>query len=139
MKLLQFIVVDGNTSVRRGENSYTVTGECYLPLESSIPVIQKGRGCIGLGIVKELNITVSSTRIKFEMYKDIAKDKRDAYYELYQSSASVTENADDPYENTDTFIPGAMVGKKSQKSRDRSRGTSLSDYVKGYQDYDDFR
>lgn len=138
MKLLQFIVVDEKTGIRRGENSYSVSGECYLPLETTVPVIQKGRGCIGLGIVKELNITVSSTRIKFVIYKDIAKEKRDAYYELYQNSAS--ENTDDPYENTDAFIPGAMVGKSKQPTRrGQDDGKGIVDLATDYIDYNEFR
>lgn len=115
MKFLNFIVVD--ESLSKGNNFFTVTGECYLPLEKVVPVIKAGKGCIGVGVVKALHITSSSTEIQFLFENEISKSKKEAYYDLYKNNIGADES--DPYE-TEAFIPGAMTGKGNKQKNYRS-------------------
>lgn len=130
MKILQFIVVEEN--MRNGRNKYTVSGECYLPCGTTFPVIQKGKGCIGLGMVKSLYITQTTTEIEFDLSREISKEKKNAYYDLYRNVLS-TSKTDDPYGDSDQIIPGAMMGRtKSRSESPRERG--LSDML-NYDEY----
>ena len=126
MKLLQFIVVEEN--FRDGRNIHTVTGECYIPCESLVPVIRKGECCIGVAIIKSLHITHESTQIEFEISRDISKVKKDAYYDLYKTNVAITGSSDDPYEDTDQVIPGASAGKRQKLSNVRRRLEEGFDY-----------
>lgn len=125
MKILQFVVIENNMG--DGYNTHTVTGECYIPCESLVPVIRKGHGCIGLAIIKRLTISHETTQIEFELSREISKEKKIAYYDLYRNH--VTNGvSDDPYSDSDQVIPGAMAG--SGKSRPKERG--LSDIIGDY-------
>lgn len=121
MKLLNFIVVD--KSLSNGNNFFTVTGECYLPLEKVVPVIKSGKGCIGVGIVKALHITSSSTEIEFLFESDISKSNKEAYYDLYKNNMG--SDSSDPYE-TEAFIPGAMMGSGNNKKKNYRPSSSPS-------------
>lgn len=112
MKILNFIEV--TRALSDGGYSVAVTGECYIPCETPVPVIQKGKKCIGIGIVRSLTITAESTDISFNLSTNVSKEKKQAYYDLYRNNVSAITNSDDPYENTDQIIPGAMVGKKNR-------------------------
>lgn len=134
MKLLQFIVVD--EQLRDGKNLFTVTGECYMPVGKQYPVIRRNSGCIGLGTVKSVLITQNSTEIEFNLTRDISKETKKAFYDLYRNNVSVHDSNSDPYENTDQVIPGAMVTNTKKKSSfgDSSR---YRDYRTRDDDYDD--
>lgn len=126
MKFQSFIVVDKKLS-NGVANFYTVIGEVYIPLESVVPIISNGK-CIGLGVIKALHITSSSTEIEFLFENGISKEKRAAYYDLYRNNASNADSYDDPYENQDQVIPGAMAyGAKPKKSKNRYGGNSVFD------------
>lgn len=111
MKILNFIEV--TRSMSEGGQYVAVTGECYIPCGTPVPVIQKGKKCLGIGVVKSLRITAETTDITFELSTNISKEKKQAYYDLYRNNASISDS-EDPYENTDQIIPGAMVGKKKR-------------------------
>lgn len=136
MKILNFIVTD--QPIKRGRNEYTVLGECFIQCETPIPVITKNRGCVGLGIVKEFTVSKHSTTIKFNLEKDISQDSKKAYYDLYRTSISVNEDSNDPYENTDTIIPGAIAGSGGRvqshlSNRDRDiEGESISSVAREF-------
>lgn len=121
MKVLQFIVIESNHG--SGTYEHTVTGECYIPCNTPVPIIRKGHGCIGIGVVKSLLITAESTRIEYDS-REISKEKKKAYYDLYRNNMSVSD-VEDPYANTDQVIPGAMVGKKN---KDRFFDRNFDDY-----------
>ena len=131
MKVLQFLVVEEN--INNGRNVHAVTGECYIPCESLVPVIRKGKGCVGVAVVKGLHITHESTQIEFELSREISKEKKTAYYDLYRNHVSVSGSSSDPYEDTDQIIPGAMVGNSRAVKEPRERG--LSDMLSDYDNY----
>lgn len=103
MKLNSCIVVD--QKVRRGENRWTVTGTCLYPLETSLPVILKGKGCIGVAMISKLEITAESTTIYFDM-KGVSEADSRAYYNLYRNQMSSSAYVEDPYDTDDQLIPG---------------------------------
>lgn len=135
MRLENFIIV--NDIKRRGTESYTVDGMVLLPIGTPLPVILKGKGCCGIGIVSELRITEQTTTIKFEL-NEISKEHADAYYALYRNQVTFNTDSDDPYEQTDQIIPGMMrslpgKGSSSKKDdyssrHDRNRHRSIMSY-----------
>lgn len=136
MKLSTFIVVDDYKRIKTGGIcEHTVNGAVIYPLETPLPIIQKGKGCIGIGMISEVNMTTSSTRIVFKVSK-VNIDDGNAYYRLYQNQVSAV-NDDDAYDAAaDMVIPGMMMGKSTRSSgRDlsesrRSRSKSLSDFMR---------
>ena len=143
MKLAQFIIVD-DTMNRKNRDTFefTVNGDVIYPLETPLPVIRKGVGCIGIGIIStsvRKNTTTSITFRVSETNKDAAK----AYYDLYRNQVS-SSNSDDIYDNaSDTIIPGMMMNSAIRPAKDESksqyrrrRGQSLSDILRENDDWD---
>ena len=139
MKITNFIVLDDRVG-RMSEYRHTVNGEVYIPLETSVPVIVKGVGCIGLGMVIEINMTKASTTFTFTMSK-VGRDAADAYYSLYKNQISMTDT-EDVYDQSDVIIPGMMASTtkstpKPKRSSNydsplyegRRSGSSLLDYM----------
>lgn len=126
MKISNFIFIDtdSNTNFYAGKKyQYTNTGTLLYPIGSIIPVIRKGKNCIGLAKVLSFMVTEDTTTVQFQMLGKINEASKEAYYALYLQSASFsTQDADDIYENTDQFIPGAMgLGKgNARKSKKKS-------------------
>ena len=138
MNFMNFIVVD--EKIREGRNEYTVSGTVILKLDVPVPVIVKGKGCIGIGTVHQLLLTSDSTDITFTLSK-VSKDACNAYYDLYRNQVSNSQS-DDAYESSeDMVIPGAIGAKMQQRSNPdnygnrqrRSNGhASLSDFYQGF-------
>lgn len=133
MQMMSFIVLDENENPERGRSQKfaTVNGEVYIPLDVSVPVIVKGTGCVGLGTVKELCIRRESTEIAYEFTADVSREACDAYYNLYRNQMTVL-SSDDPYDNQDALIPGAMAGKKRVRNsyhESSRREPALSDFL----------
>ena len=137
MRIASFIVVDDYKRIKSGGIcAHTVNGTVLYPLETSLPIIQKGKGCIGLGMVSEITMTTSSTRIVFSVSR-VDDDDAKAYYRLYQNQVS-TSNDEDVYDaSSDMVIPGMMVSSRQPKISDRDRydsqnhrPRSLSDYMR---------
>lgn len=118
MRIVSFIELD--EKVRKGKREYSVTGEVYIPINTVVPVILKGTGCIGTAIVEEICMRSESTRITFLFDPDISEQSKAAYYALYRNQVTNTE---DPYDNQDVFIPGAMgsTGASRGNASDRIR------------------
>jgi hypothetical protein len=138
MRILNFIVLEDKIR-RSGYHESAVSGEVYIPLETVVPVICKGVGCVGVGIIHRLHISKASTTIEFELETNISKESKRAYFDLYRNHASNEDN-DDPYDNSDTVIPGAIgsVGGKTAGRVNWSTGVaqtrkksspSLSDFL----------
>lgn len=142
MQIQNFIILDEQPRgmFDRKESVKTISGQVYLQLGKPLPIILRGTGCIGIGLVTELRITEETTTIKFTA-EEVGKDFAIAYYALYQNQISTDDSTDDPYEQTDQIIPGAMghaVKKSRKKHMDNSsfnpytgntgRGKSLVDY-----------
>ena len=139
MNLMNFIVLDSSDKLKEnkiGHNlyEYTVSGEVFINLETAIPVIQQGKGCVGLGLVKKLTITKNSTTIEFTC-DQISNQAAEAYYSLYRTNTALGN--DDSYDSQDVLIPGAMATATSITNADRQNGgyrrsrrnDSLSDYL----------
>lgn len=138
MEMSFFIVIDANVNLRSirinsEEYEYTNTGTKIYPFNSPLPVIRKGSGCIGIAIVKNINLTGTSTTVTFT-FTEVDQDSAKAYYSLYRNTTSMnTMSSDDAYENAeDAVIPGAMLNAQKMKnvgdkrySGSKSRGTNL--------------
>ena len=130
MNIENFIVIDAKDSLQkeRKQFHYTANGSLYFPLETSIPVIEKGKGCIGIGFITEIRVRKSSTTIYFTLNKT-SKEYAIAYYALYQNQLT-SKGTEDPYDDTDVIIPGMMTSvpsmNKSAKSYDRRNERSHS-------------
>ena len=138
MQIATFIVLDDPLKGYSKTQSRTVNGEVYYPLETPMPIILKGKGCIGIGMVNEMTISTSSTTIVFVASK-ISDNDANAYYALYRNQVSVSSNtSSDLYEQSDAIIPGMMtsINRKQHQPEPRRRNRSLMDYVDD--DYDDY-
>lgn len=139
MNFMNFIVVDDK--LREGRNEYTVSGAVLLKLDVPVPVVLKGKGCIGIGTVHQLTITSNSTDILFTLTR-VPKEACNAYYDLYRNQVSNAQSDVDAYESAeDTLIPGAIGAKMQQRhepdnygnrQRRSSGNASLSDFYRGY-------
>lgn len=136
MILSNFIVLESNPHAGYSEEeeiSYTLSGQYLFPIDTSLPVIVRGKGCIGLGIIRSITLTADMTTIDFEIAK-ATKEEKKVFYSLYQSVSAGGTISSDPYENTDVLIPGAMGSRKSTDTRNYDRptyrsNTSLSSYL----------
>lgn len=134
MQIMNFIVVHDKPKGKK----YTVDGEVYIPLGRPVPIIQVGVGCIGIGIVQELLMRETATEITFELSKDISKEAKTAYYNLYRNQISTGSSSEDKYATQDAIIPGAMKNIRNSgssnvnyNSRFESDGEFIPDYSFG--------
>lgn len=113
-KLAQFLVIDPDFNCKKGQ--YTISGLVIFPVGSAIPIIKKGRGCIGIADIKSFKVTEGTTTVTFK-YQETTKDSASAYYDLFLINTNSSESASgDFYDNTDQLIPGAMGLKPSKSS-----------------------
>lgn len=111
-----FIVVgdDGKSYKEHGTYSYANTGLLLYQVGAILPIIRKGSGCMGLGVVLGYSTTGNTTTVSFKAMGKVPKEDRDAYFRLYRMNAGVSSDESDPYDSTDAFIPGAMgLGRKA--------------------------
>ena len=137
MELLNFIVIDDTLKSKKignGRYSHAVNGMVFIVPGISVPVIEKGSGCVGLGMVEEIRITEASTVITF-VCKKVSNDASKAYYDLYRNNASAS-TSNDVYDQSDVIIPGMMVQAKAPKPpmRRSSGNKSITDYVNDMDD-----
>lgn len=137
MNILNFIIIDKplrSTKYNLETNMFAMEGEVYIPLETPVPIIQKGVGCVGIGMVSELNITKSSTMIYFSSTK-ISESAEKAYYDLYRNQIS-TGNQNMYSNQEDVVIPGLARGMKTTtKSNRNNKPTHKSLMNYGDDDY----
>jgi len=125
MKFMNFIVVNEKIHPDDWNRvTFTVSGEVYIKPEVPVPVIYAGKGCLGIGTVKQLLLTETSTDITFE-FAEVGEDARKAYYSLYRNQVSSSSDDGDYESQTDVIIPGAIGSKKSST---RSYSSSGGDY-----------
>jgi len=129
IQLSQYILVDKNVRMKElktngGLLQYTNNGTKLYPLGIYLPVIRKGEGCIGLGIVRQITINETTTKITFEYISEISTADAKAYYTLYRGQISMAQDSSsDIYDNAeDTFIPGAINSLNLNTGR---QGSSL--------------
>ena len=147
LRLSNFIVTDSGSVSRHHPHNTTEMDVCMIvPLDQPLPVIVRGQGCIGLGVVTSITLTPTGTVIKFDLDDSISDNEAKAYYNLYRNQAS-SSSGGDRYSSADTVIPGAIssLGNnrsvKSSGKKKKHRGSSngdgcLLDYMDGdYRDY----
>lgn len=139
MNFNQFLVIDKGEKIRTPKrtdcmNTITVSGEQMYPLEQPIPIITKNTGCFYMGMISEVCISKTRTTVTFIAEK-IDKEQGKALYAFFRNVAS-SSCTDDPYENTDTIIPGIAgnIYPKHDETHDYNDGVynspgSLSDYL----------
>lgn len=132
MKLTNFITIDGDANMNFFANRkyhYTNTGSLIYPIGQIIPVIRKGKDCVGLAKVVSFMVTEDTTTVEFLMLGKINDASKEAYFALYSQGASFgTAGADDMYENTDQFIPGAMgLGKGTSRKAKKNKAKAFFD------------
>jgi hypothetical protein len=148
MKFSTFVVLDSETSlssIRESRNSYEYTdqGAIIYPLDTPLPIIRSGSGCIGIAVISRVNMTSSSTTISFSVTQ-IDQASAKAYYGLYKNTASMNQSStDDVYSNSaDVVIPGLIKPQSSKiktpkRYNQRNDSLSRSSGISDYDDYDD--
>lgn len=166
LSIMQFIVIDSGIDINdlyisgggyREEAelySYTNSGNHIYPLGVFLPVIKRGHGCIGMGIVRTIVMTENSTQVEFEYTKTVNPQHAQAYYSLYRGQVSMgNSSSGDIYESSeDMLIPGAMATmgikpnltpKKKNKKKSSSNNVTHSEinsklYPEDYDDEEDY-
>lgn len=138
MEFKNFIVLADMPSKGKTQEA-SLSGEVILPLDTPLPVIVQGTGCIGLGVVFELRIRLDGTIVLYKLTRDIDNRSKEAYYNLYRNQVS-SGGAEERY-NADAVIPGAIGSLRGNSSRQRSaymnddipsrrsRPTGLTDFL----------
>lgn len=146
LSLETFIVIDAETKMSSiktgGQYEWTNSGMKLYPIGTILPIIKKGKECMGLGVVRSMTITESSTTIVFE----VVEQGRDysAYYNLYRNQNTVGyTNATDSYDEYDMVVPGAYTAsranatpsvKSSKPSASRSSKKRVPSYMRDLDD-----
>ena len=132
--VLNFIILNESIEHERHEYKYSFPDQLLYPLNTPIPIIVKGFGCIGIGsihtIILENHNNGPRTTIIFTMTQT-PEPYQQAYYNLYRNTLPSMSNTDDIYENTDMLIPGFIQTKKQSpvntKKSNRRRPSSFYD------------
>ena len=116
-KIMNYLVLDSGvsmSSMRISKNHYRYTEEGMLlyPIKSVVPVIARGKGCIGTALIKSLNIDENTTSVQFE-FVEVDKNTARVLYSLYMNNSTMQSGSDgyDPY-NQDIVLPGAVSAPK---------------------------
>ena len=143
MNILNFIVIEGRPEYYESSGDvdiyeFTVQGECYIPLETPVPVSRRGSGCIGVGIAIRLSVTKTATTVYYTI-ADVSETNAKAYYDLYLNQATAS-NSEEYRE--DVIIPGMMrnisttprprYSKSDFGRRKKENHRSLMDYPNAF-------
>lgn len=93
---------------------YTIEGAKIYPLETALPIIIQGSGCVGVGWITRYIVTTTSTTISFDKLIFNKPEVLEAYYNLYKAVASNDENSED------VIIPG-LKKKKERAPKNKFR------------------
>lgn len=137
LKFASFLVIQTSTYKNlRGlsrpnvSDTFEMSGSVILPMDTAVPVICPGTGCVGLADIKEITLKSSGlTRVTFTL-KPISKNMAEAAYALYNN----TTVANSSYDDEDMTAPGMYRG--STKVNKKSGG-SLFDFNNRDDDDDD--
>jgi len=147
IQISMFLVIDANVSVRsmavdRDHYAYTNQGSIIYQFGVPVPIIKKGKGCIGLAVIEKIEMSADTTMAYFTV-TEISDQAASAYYNLYRNTVSMgTDASSDIYENaSEMIIPGiagSMVTPTSSKKKRKSYGNN---YRNGFgslsNDFDD--
>lgn len=118
-----YLVLEANSpslsNLREGKYwKYAVSGARIYPINTSIPIIRKGEGCIGLAVVNEMTIDANHTVVSFTVHK-CDQSQAKAYYNLYRNNLSMGNNSsDDGYEDAEDMVIPGLVGGVTARMRD---------------------
>ena len=136
MKFENYIVLDDTIKIYKedgDEYEYSYAGMVFMTPESTLPIIVKGKGCVGIGTIKSITLTSTRTTITFIKH-NCDKAYSDAYYSLYKTNAHINASADgDIYSNTDIAIPGMGAPVAMRDPKELLRNSSK----RNRRDYDD--
>ena len=115
IKITNYLVLDSNTEisslkVSRHTHGYTEQGTVLYPIKNVIPVIVRGKGCVGTALVKTVIMREETTTVEFEFTK-VDPVTAKVLYNMYMNNSSMVNNSDDVYSN-DVSIPGAINAPK---------------------------
>jgi len=117
-----FLVVEKSRTTFQNGRQYDValTGTRLYNLDSYVPVIIKGTGCIGLAGITGIQLTADSTIVIFTFSALRDEKEKQIYYNLYRNNIS-NNNSGDYEDAKDMVIPGLMSKKKPRPGFSRSR------------------
>jgi hypothetical protein len=112
LKITNYLVVDSNIDMRELKISkncyeYTSEGSIFYPIKSVIPVIVKGKGCVGTAVIKQILIKEETTTVGFE-FNTVDSVTAKVMYSMYMNNASMMNTSDGDIYNHDVSIPGAI-------------------------------
>lgn len=108
---------------------YTTEGAKIYPLETALPIIIQGSGCVGVGWITKYTVTPSSTSISFDKLIFNKPEVLEAYYNLYKAAISNDEDSED------AIIPGLRTRKTQTKKKYRMK--SDKNFIDSLEDIDD--
>lgn len=135
MEFKSYLVINDKPRCYDGEEvDVTVQGMQIFNIGQLVPIIQSGKGCIGLAHINELHIRSTATTVIYT-YSELSDEKAGFLYGLYRNNVSMNRNSGsgDIYDNEDMIIPGAF-GRKAEPKPSHGRGHkgsgfNLSDYL----------
>lgn len=132
MEFKSYLVIKDDPKRYDGEeDKVTVQGMQLFNIGNLVPIIQSGKGCIGLAHINSLLINETSTTVYYT-FVETSKEQEKVLYGLYRNDVSMNRNSgsSDIYDNEDMIIPGAFGRRSEPKpSSRRGSGFNLSDYL----------
>lgn len=125
MTLGLFIHCEANQLEEESTYYYALSGEVVYQIGSVLPVITKGKECIGLGKVTKVESNGNVTKVFFTFYETTRENKK-AYYSLYTSNAG---NVSEPEHYEEYYVPGVFSNSESKSPKSKSKRSSLYDYM----------
>lgn len=133
------------SSRREDEYAYSNNGTLIYPIGIAVPVIRRGTGCIGVGVISEVILTATTTKITFTFNDQISESDKRAFYSLYRNQVSMEGGVNrDIYDaSEDVVIPGAIgsinINSSEPKPRKgRGQKASFNYYPDDEDDEDDY-
>lgn len=116
-----FLVSNDDFNYKPGASYMTsVTGSRIFNINSLVPVIQKGAGCVGVAQINELHINQYGTEVYFTFHK--ASDKaKEAYYNLYKNNLNLNASENEYEDSDELIIPGLSHGSGKGNKSDKKR------------------
>lgn len=117
LQICTFLVIDSNVNLRslrtedRGIYKFTNNGSLIYPLETPLPIIKSGTGCVGVAVIQEMRVTATKTMVLFKV-TEVSDSDGKVYYNLYRNTQSMRteQTGSDVYDGSeDVVIPGAMM------------------------------
>ena len=112
LKITNYLVLDNDINMRnllvsKTYYEYTEEGNVFYPIKGVIPVIVKGKGCIGTALIKSIYIKEETTTIGFE-FTPVNNTTAKVMYAMYMNNSSMMNVTDNDVYNHDVSIPGAI-------------------------------